>query len=125
MNKIMHGVVLVVFGLAAWFLSLIMKLPLMVQPMMAKLRGGTVADLPAFTRLCMAAIPIMVAISIVLALGYCIYVWSRKVERRASWTGFLATTMSTLLVLLLPTVVAIYIPLVDFLNVSSGMLLNK
>jgi hypothetical protein len=43
----------------------------------------------------------------------------RKVERSASWTGFLATTMSALVLVLLPTVVAIYIPVVDFLNRST------
>ena len=61
----MHVVVLVVFGGACWFLSMILKLPLMVQPAMARLAsvppGQTVPGLPAFTRLCMAAGPVLLA----------------------------------------------------------------
>jgi hypothetical protein len=67
----------------------------------------------------MGAGPILLALLAVVALGYCIFVWVRKAERPASWTGFLATTMSALVLVLLPTVVAIYIPLVDFLNRST------
>ena len=121
MNKMLHAVVLVVFGGACWFMSLMLKLPLMVQPATARLPsvGAGHAVLPAFTRFCMAAGPILLAVLALLALGYCIYVWVRKAERPAPWTGFLATTMSALVLVLLPTVVAIYIPLVDFLNRST------
>jgi hypothetical protein len=124
MNKMMHGVVLVVFGGACWFLSLILKLPLMVLPATARLHSVPVgqAVLPAFTRLCMAAGPVLLAVFALLALGYCIYVWVRRGERPAPWTGFLATTMSALVLVLLPTMVAIYIPLVDFLNRSTAAL---
>ncbi|HEY5914081.1 MAG TPA: hypothetical protein VJA21_26130, partial [Verrucomicrobiae bacterium] len=58
----------------------------------------------------------------VLAVAYCIFIWVRKAERPAPWTGFLATTMSALVLVLLPTIVAIYIPLVDFLNRSTTAL---
>jgi len=124
MSKMMHAVILVVFGGACWFMSLILKLPLMVLPATARLPGVPPGQpvLPAFTRLCMAAGPALLAAFALLALGYCIYVWVRKAERPAPWTGFLATTMSALVVVLLPTVVAIYIPLVDFLNRSTAAL---
>ena|ERR1051325_2056276 len=125
MNKMMHAVVLVVFGGACWFLSLIiLKLPLMVLPATARLRSVPLeqAALPAFTRLCMAAGPVLLAAFGSGALVYCIYVWMRKAERPAQWTGFLATTMSALVLVLLPAVVAIYIPLVDFLNHSTAVL---
>ena len=124
MNKLMHGVVLVLFGGACWFLSLILKLPLMVQPATARLPSVPAgrAVLPAFTRLCMAVGPVLLAALALLALGYCIYVWVRRAERQAPWVGFLATTMSALVLVLLPTVVAIYIPLVDFLNRSTVVL---
>ncbi len=123
MNKMMHAVVLVVFGVACWFLSLILKLPMMVVPLIARLHSDASqqAPLPAFTRLCMGAGPLLLAGFALLALGYCVYVWARKVERPASWTGFLAITMSALVLSLLPTVVAIYIPLVDFLNRSAEL----
>jgi hypothetical protein len=125
MNKMMHGIVLVLFGGACWFLSLILKLPLMVQPATARLASlpaGQSVQLPAFTRLCMATGPVLLAALALLALGYCIYVWVRRAERQAPWVGFLATTMSALVLVLLPAVVAIYIPLVDFLNRSTAIL---
>ena len=117
----MHAVVLAVFAGACWLLSLILKLPSMVQPAMARLPSVPPgqAVLPAFTRVCMAVGPILLVALALLALGYCIYVWVSKAERAASWTGFLATTMSALVLVLLPSVVAIYIPLVDFLNRST------
>ena len=120
----LHALVLMVFGGACWFLSLILRLPLMVQPMTARLPSVAPgqAVLPAFTRLCMVAGPILLTALALLALGYCIYVWVRKAERPASWIGFLASTMSALVLFLLPTVVAIYIPLVDFLNRSMATL---
>jgi hypothetical protein len=124
MNKMMHAVVFVVFGLACWFVSLILKLPMMVLPATARLRSNPLepAALPAFTRVCMAAGPIILTVFALLALGYCLYVVLRKAERSASWTGFLATTMSALVLVLLPTMVAIYIPVVDFLNRSTAAL---
>jgi hypothetical protein len=124
MNRMMHTVVLVVFGGACWFVSLILKLPMMVQPATARLGSNPLepAALPAFTRLCMAAGPVLLALFGLLALGYCIYVWMRKAERSASWTGFLATTTSALVLVLLPTMVTIYLPVVDFLNRSTAAL---
>jgi len=124
MNKVMHAVVLAIFAGACWFLSLILKLPAMVQLAIARLPSvrPEQAVLPAFTRLCMAIGPVLLAALALLALGYCLYVWVRKAERPPSWTGFLATTMSALVLVLLPSVVAIYIPLVDFLNRSTPAL---
>ena len=126
MNKILHAIVLVLFGAACWFLSLMLRLPLMVQAMMAKLPPGPPgqSSLPAFTRLCMAAGPFLLAVLALVALSYCIYVWVRKAERQASWIGFLATTMSALVLVVLPTVVAIYLPLVEFLNQSTALTLK-
>jgi hypothetical protein len=124
-NKMMHAVVLVVFGAACWFLSLIiLKLPLMVRPSLARLRSVPLeqAVLPAFTRFCMAAGPALLATFSLVALVYCLYVWLRKAERPAHWTEFLAATMSALVLVLLPAMVAIYIPLVDFLNFSTAVL---
>jgi hypothetical protein len=66
--------------------------------------------------------PYLLDTLVLLALGYCVYVCARKVERPASWIGFLATTMSALVLVLMPSVVAIYIPLVDFLNRSTASL---
>ena len=124
MNKLMHAIVLLVFAGACWFLAMMLKLPLMVQPMTARLPSVPPGEavLPAFTRFCMVAGPVLLAALALLALGYCIYVWVRRAERPMPWVGFLATTMSALVLVLLPTVVAIYIPLIDFLNRSTAVL---
>jgi len=123
MNKVLHAVVLVFFGGACWFLALMLKLPLMVQAMTSKLPSVQPEQsvLPAFTRLCMVAGPLLLAASVVFALISCIYVWVRKAERPAPWVGFLATTMSALVLVVLPTVVALYLPLVEFLNLSTPL----
>ena len=124
MNKMLHALILLVFSAACWFLSLMLKLPLLVQAATARLPSAPPGQsvLPAFTRLCMAAGPVLLAAFALGALGYCIYVWLRKAERPTHWTGFLAATMSALVLVLLPAVVAIYIPLVDFLNFSTAVL---
>jgi len=111
-NKTLHAVVLIVFTGACWFLSLTLKLPSV---------PSEPTGLPAFTRLCMTAGPFLLAAFVLLALSYCLYVWVRKAERQPRWIGFLATTTSALLLVVLPTVVAIYLPLVEFLNRSTAL----
>ena len=112
MNKMLHAVVLVFFGIACWFLSMMLKLPAMVG------RSSGV-QMPAFTRLCVACGPFLTAGLVISALAYCIYVWTRRAEKRAGWVGFLATSMSALVLVVMPTVVAMYLPLVDFINRST------
>src|SRR6266436_1888373 len=113
MNKILHAVVLVFFGFACWFLSLMLKMPTMVVR-----TSGVV--MPAFTRLCVGYGPLLMAGLAVSALAYCIYVWTRRAENRATWIGFLATALSVLVLVLMPTVVAMYITVVDFVNRSAS-----
>lgn len=110
MNKIAHGIVLVFFGLACWFVWALLQLPLMVR------LHGVELNLPAFTRLCIALGPFVVVGLAVFATVYCVWVWSRKVEMRASWVGFLATATGSLFLVTLPVVVALYLPLVNALN---------
>ena len=113
MNKILHAVVLVFFGGACWFLSLMLKMPMMVGR-----SAGMV--MPPFSRLCVACGPFLTAGLAISALAYCIYVWTRKTENRATWIGFLATAMSALVLVVMPTVVAMYLPLIDFINRSTA-----
>src|ERR1035437_3759855 len=47
LNKLAHGVVLVLFGAACWFVWALLQLPSMVRV------HGVALQLPAFTRLCM------------------------------------------------------------------------
>ena len=72
--------------------------------------------LPAFTRLCMGLGPALLVGLAILATGYCVWVWTRKTDSRCSWVAFLATTVGALGLVMLPTIVAIYLPLVDALN---------
>jgi len=113
MNKMLHAVILVFFGTACWFLSLMLKMPMMVgRPPGIGVTG--------FTRLCVGIGPFLTAGLAISALAYCIYVWTRKGENRATWIGFLATTMSALVLVVMPAVVAMYLPLVDFINRSAS-----
>ena len=112
MNKMLHAVVLVFFASACWFLSLMLKLPAMAA-------GPSGAGMPAFTRLGMSCGPYLTAGLALLALAYCIYIWTRKADHRANWIGFLATALSALFVVLLPTIVAMYITVVDVINRSG------
>lgn len=110
MNKIAHGIVLVLFAVACWFVWALLQLPAMVR-----LKTGELA-LPAFTRLCMGLGPSVVIGLAALATAYCVWVWLRKVESRNSWVGFLAAATGSLFLVTLPVVVAIYLPLVKALQ---------
>jgi hypothetical protein len=112
MNKMLHAVVLVFFGSACWFLALMLKMPTMV----ARSSG---ALMPPFARLCVSCGPLLMAGLVFSAVAYCIYVWTRKDDNRASWVAFLATSASVLLVVLMPAVVALFITVADFINRSS------
>ena len=106
MNKLIHAVILAVFGIACWFVWAMLTLTTHV-------RGG--GELPAFTRLCVGLRPLALVLPIIAA-AYCIYVWIRKADGRRSWVGFFAATMCALVLVMLPTFVAAYLPLLDSLN---------
>jgi hypothetical protein len=106
MNKIIHGLVLVFFGLGCLFVWMILKLPAMIAV-------KTGQALPAFTRLCMAAGPMLLVVLAIAAVAYCIYVWVQKAQSGPSWVAFLATSMSALILVTLPTIVAIYLPIIS------------
>lgn len=126
MNKVLHALVLVLFSAACWFVSIMLRLPTMVQAAASKLPSTRTdgVQLPAFTRMCMGVGPVLLTGFAVVALAYCIYIWVRKSDRAASWTGFLATTMSAVVLVVLPTVVALYLPLVEFINLSTPVQLK-
>ncbi len=110
MNKVISAIVYVVFVSSCWFVAQILKLPSMVQ---AVQKGRA---LPAFTRLCMGLGPFTLVGLALLGAGYCVWIWTRKAEDRVAWVGFLATAVAALGLVMLPTVVAIYLPLVQALN---------
>ena len=110
LNKIAHGIVLALFGVACWLVWALLQLPPMVQV------HGAQLQLPAFTRLCMALGPIIIVGLATVATGYCLWIWFRKAETRRSCVGFLATATGSLFLVTLPIVVAIYLPLVNALQ---------
>jgi hypothetical protein len=109
MNKLMHGIVLAVFVFACWSVSIILKLPTMAA-------SGMNHPLPAFTRFCLAMGPTLMLVVTGLAAIYCLVVWIRKTEKCPSWVAFLATAMSAIVLLMLPMTIAIYLPLIDFIQ---------
>jgi hypothetical protein len=110
LNKIAHGIVLALFGVACALVWALLQLPPMVRVQGAQLQ------LPAFTRLCMALGPVVIIGLAMVATGYCLWVWFRKAENRRSCVGFLATATGSLFLVTLPIVVAIYLPLVNALQ---------
>jgi len=106
MKKLAHILVLAVFAVACWLLWCILHLPSLVA------HGQT---LPAFTLLCVGLRPVLMVLPI-LAAAYCLRVLFRKAEGLPSWVSFFATTMSVLVLVTLPTLIAVYLPLASSIN---------
>ena len=111
MNKIAHGIVLVFFALACWFVWGLLRIS-----------GGVPLEghaLPAYTRLCLGLGPTILPALVIVAALYCVWVWARKPDRPAPWVAFLATTTGVLSLTLVLVVVAAYLPLLDALNLLA------
>ena len=107
MKKLIHALVLAIFGFGCFFTWGILALAtrgLLANP-----------ELPAFTALCINLRPVVIAMPI-LAAVYCVWVWFRKADRVPSWIGFFAATTGALVVVTLPAMVAAYLPLLWALN---------
>jgi hypothetical protein len=109
LNKILHGLILIFFSVGCWFLWGILHFP---QMMGHALQGR---PLPAFTQFVVSCGSYF-AVPPLLAAVYCAYVWMRKSLRGSSWIGFFAVTMATLILLALPTFIAVFLPMIDFMN---------
>lgn len=111
MNKIMHGLIAVGFAFACWclwgMLSLTSNLMLRVSD-----------HPPAFTQLCVGLKPLFVVLP-VAAASYCLYVWIRKTENPNPWVSFLATTTGILVLAALPTIIAIWLPVIQFIDLAG------
>src|SRR5436190_4321135 len=99
MNKLAHGIVLAFFGMACWFVWVVLQLPSMVR------LHGVELHLPAFTRLCVSLRTWITAGLVVLAAAYCLRVWFKKSERQSSWVTFLATATGSLLLVTFPAII--------------------
>jgi uncharacterized BrkB/YihY/UPF0761 family membrane protein len=110
MNKLAHALVLLVFGIACFFLwSIITLAP----------HGAHGHKLPGFTIFCLALRPVMLVLPLVAA-AYCLWIWFRKADRAPSWVVFFAATMSVLVLVACPIGIAAYLPLVNATNNSTA-----
>jgi hypothetical protein len=110
MNKLAHTLILVVFGIACFFLWSILWLAS---------RSTFREALPPLTILCVGLRPVMILLP-VLATAYCIWIWFRRADQLPSWVVFFAVTMSVLVLVTLPTLFAAYLPLIKELNHLIG-----
>jgi uncharacterized membrane protein YcjF (UPF0283 family) len=91
---------------------MMLRLPLL-------LADGT-RPLPGFTRVCLETGHFVLGSLFILAVAYCVWVWTRKADHRSSWVGFLAAATAALVIVTLPAMVAIYLPVIGALNHISG-----
>lgn len=109
-NLIIHGVILVFFSVACWFLWGVMQVPRMLAA-----NGQLERLIPRFTQLLMDCSPFL-AVPPLLALVYCLYALSRKSSAKASWMGFFAATFGAILLLALPIILAVLLPYVEWIH---------
>jgi hypothetical protein len=105
-NKVIHGLITAVFGIACLFLSWMLKLVSEALPGMR---------LPAFSSFCVSLRPLLFVLP-TLAAGYCLYVWFGKDAARKSWVGFFAGAMLTVVFIMIPTMIAAWLPVLDLVN---------
>jgi hypothetical protein len=109
LNMISHGLILIFFSIGCWFLWGLLHFP---QMMSVGMHGR---QWPAFTRLIVSCADFL-AVPPLLALVYCVYVWVRKSNVKSSWVGFFATTTAALILISLLTVIAVLLPVIDFMH---------
>ena len=111
MNKIIHGLIAAGFAFACWCLWAMLKL---TSHVMLRVSDHP----PAFTQLCVELKPLLVVLP-VLAAAYCLYVWIRKTDHRPSWVPFFAATMGSLVLVMLPTMIAVWLPMIQFIELTG------
>ena len=110
MNKVIHGLIATGFGIACWFLSAWLT---MSASFMQRVLSGD--QVPAFTTLCLNLRPLLILLPVIAAV-YCLYVWFRRGPTRAPWQGFFASTMAVLVFLLLPCMLAVWLPVLSMIE---------
>jgi len=108
---VIHGLIFIFFSIVCWFVWGILHFPDM---MVTALQG---AQLPAFTRLSLGCRSFL-AVPPLLALVYCFYVCLRKFHAKSSWMGFFASTTAVLIFITLPTIIAVLLPMIEFMNLQ-------
>jgi hypothetical protein len=90
-NKLAHALILVVFGIACYFIWAILTLAS---------RTGHGEGLPDFSTLCIGLRPVLIILP-VMAAAYCFWIWFREAERLPLW-------------------IAAYLPLIKAVNHFAG-----
>ena len=112
-NLVIHALILIFFSIVCWFLWALLHVP---EMMMAAI---VPRQLPAFTRLVVGCGLRFLAVPPLLALVYCMYVRLRRSHPKSSWIGFFAITTALLILITLPVILAILLPVIDFMNNNS------
>lgn len=112
MNKTIHGLIALCFAFACLCLWGMLTLSSQVI-----LRSSTTA--PAFTRFCIGLRPTFVVLPI-LAAAYCLYVWMRKTGPSRSWVPYFAATTGLLVITMLPTLIAVWLPFIHFMAMAKN-----
>jgi hypothetical protein len=111
MNKTIHGLITACFAFACWclwgMLTLISRITLRVPDYP-----------PGFTELWLRLRPLFVVLPVVAA-AYCVYVWIRKTDSRRSWVPFFAAAVGSLVLVMLPTMIAIWLPVIQFIELTG------
>jgi hypothetical protein len=116
-NPALHFLIILYFTFGCWLLWGCLKVSQMTGPAAArvsKLTGTVYLGAPAFTRLFWTLMPYWFVPPMVAAI-YCGIVWTRK-NRNASWFAFFSVTTAILFILLIPVLIAMELPIIDFLN---------
>jgi hypothetical protein len=110
LNLFIHGLIWLFLSLGCWFLWVILHFPQMMTS-----RSGL--TLPAFTRF-VVGLESYLVLPPLLAAVYCGWIWVRRSSGSHSWVGFFASTIAVLLLLALPTLIAVFLPVIAFINQS-------
>jgi hypothetical protein len=108
MNTLIHGLIAALFGIVCWFLWAMLTV---VSTLMLRVSDQP----PLFTQMIVGFRPLLVVLPI-LVVGYCLFIWFRRSEGTRHWVGFFAGTMMALVVITLPTMVAVWLPVVQFMD---------
>jgi hypothetical protein len=104
MKKLTSALVLVVLGFNCWFAWAMLTLLLNVR------NAGRV--LPNFTNLCITLRPALVVLPIA-AVAYGLWLWFHKAKDVPAWTGFIAITMTLLILFVFPAMLTSFWLVID------------
>jgi len=75
--------------------------------------------LPYFTNLCISLRPVLIILPIAAAV-YCLWLWPRKTESASRGTAFVVTTMTLLILFVLPAIGTSYLLMIDQVRAAVG-----